>query len=196
VLFPHFVRALIAPSNRMAQFERSLKIDMIRAILSIACVSAFLCSCGKRSKAELTVVDLLKAQEMVAFMVALPKDLGGNDYICLELFGDKGVVDSAEFAYGLKNSDLVKIFIHKNSGNYRFSVVTDAMTMNDIELKHGEAKLRAWPGNSNEKVFQVGDPLAGFTIDGQVSYMSPSGDDLSLRVAIKKSSEQAAPSNP
>ena len=168
---------------------------MTRAILFIICGCAFLCSCEKRSKTELTVADLLKAQDMVAFMVALPKDVEKTDFVCLELFGDKGVIDSAEFAYGLKPSEILKIFIHKNSGDYRFSVVTDAMSVNDIKLKLGEAKLRTWPGDSNERVFQVGDPLAGFTIDGQVSYTSPTGDDLSLRVAIKKSSEQGVHGN-
>lgn len=169
---------------------------MTKAILFIVCGCAFLCSCEKRSEAELTVADLLKAQDMVAFMVALPKEMEKTDFVCLELFGDKGVVDSAQFAYGLKPTEILKIFIHKNGGDYRFSVVTDTMSVNDIQLKLGEAKLRIWPGDSNERVFQVGDPLAGFTIDGQVSHMSPTGDDLSLRVAIKKSSEQASAGNP
>ena len=168
---------------------------MTRAILSIACLSAFLCSCGKRPKAELTVADLLKAHDIIAFMVALPEDIEEQDFVRLELYGEKGVVDSTEFAYGLKPSEILKIFIHKNSGDYRFSVVSDTITMNDIKLKHGEAKLRTSRSNSNTEVLQVGDPLAGFTIDGQISYKSPRGDDLSLRVAIKKSREQDAPSN-
>ena len=163
---------------------------MTNSALFIACVSAFLCSCGKRSTAELTVVDLIKAHDMVAFFVALPEDIGEQDCVSLELFGEKGVVDSAEFAYGLKLGAILKIFIHKKSGDCRFSVVTDTVTMNDIEMKLGEAKLRTWLGNSNTEVLHVGDPLAGFTIDGKVSYMFPRGDDLSLRVAIKKSSEQ------
>ncbi len=169
---------------------------MIKAFLSVVCTTAVLCSCGKRQKAELTVEHLLKAQDMVAFMVALPEDIKETDFVCLELFGDRGVIDSAQFAYGLKPSEVLRIFIHKNSGDYRFSVVTDTMAVNEIKLKHGEAELRTWRGDSSEKVFLVGDPLAGFTIDGQVSYMNPTGDDLSLRVAIKKRSEQAGDGNP
>ena len=169
---------------------------MTKAVLLIVCSCAFLCSCEKRSKAELTVADLLKAQDMVAFMVALPREIEKTDFVCLELFGDKGVVDSAQFAYGLKPGEVLKIFIRKNGGDYRFSVVTDTMSVNDIQLKLGEAKLRTWSGDPNERVFQVGDPLAGFTIDGQVSHMSPAGDDLSLRVAVKKSSGQASAGNP
>jgi hypothetical protein len=159
---------------------------MTRTILSFACISMFLCSCEKRGKTELTVVDLLKAHEMVAFMVALPEDLEKEDFVRLELYSEKGVIDSAEFAYGLKPGEVLKIFIHKNSGDYRFSIVTDTFTVNDIQLKHGDARLFTWVGNSDTEQFKVGDTLAVFTIDKQASLNLPTGDDLGLRVAVNR----------
>jgi len=174
------------PVRRASSVHRSPITTMTRTILSFACISMFLCSCEKRGKTELTVVDLLKAHEMVAFMVALPEDLEKEDFVRLELYSEKGVIDSAEFAYGLKPGEVLKIFIHKNSGDYRFSIVTDTFTVNDIQLKHGDARLFTWVGNSDTEQFKVGDTLAVFTIDKQASLNLPTGDDLGLRVAVNR----------
>ena len=166
---------------------------MRKYLTAVVCVvSVLLTSCRKK---EITVNDLIQAQGMVPFMVELPKDIQETDSVCLELFGEAGVVDSAVFAQGLKPGEILKIFIHKENGDYRFSVITDSSAMNDIKLKYGQAELRVWRGNSHEEVFQVGDPLAGFTLDDSVSYMSPSGDDVSLRVAIRRGSEQVVSGN-
>lgn len=161
--------------------------------ISIACLAALLCSCRK---SEITVNDLMRAQGIVPFVVELPKNIRETDTVFLEIFGESGVIDSAVFTDGLEPGEMLKIFIHKASNEYRFSVVTESVSMNDMELKLGEAELRAMRGSSNTEVFEVGDPLAGFTVDGTVSYMNPRGDDLSLRIAVKSGSEQVAAPNP
>ena len=133
----------------------------------------------------------MQVQNLIPFMVSLPDDINQSDTVCLELFGEAGVADTAVFSDELNPSELLKVFVHKLDNGYRFSVISQSTAMNGIELETGETKLRTWRGNSDTEVFAVGDPLAGFSSDGTVSYMRPRGDDLSLRVAIKRSSEQA-----
>jgi hypothetical protein len=165
-----------------------------RSILCVIFIT-LCCSCQKNTKAELTILDLLKAQGIVAFLVEMPADLHEKDYVSLELFGADGVVDSSDFAQGMSPKEILRVFVHKNNDDYTFSVVGDSFSVNDMKLNYGDTQLRAWRGDSYSQVFQAGDPLAGFTNNGGISYMEPSGDTLLLRVTIKKGSEQTASSN-